>query len=198
MPIALDFETVWARYQTSRPVAAGITEGNRGAMVLVMALGQRYYPDLSMEETSFADVEDSFAVNAKETATYLWIGKFKVTDRLTDSIEGQPFLRKFYVKAEQFADPLRIGWGEPDFALTGSPKRFAEKTMGNRGVIYMANARPSGEDHVDLWNGSTTTPYASDSAYINKHIEESSEAWLWTMTSMSRSFDGSSSKSNVA
>jgi Type VI secretion system (T6SS), amidase effector protein 4 len=198
MAIALDFETVWAKYQAARPVAAGITEGNRCAMVLAMALGKPYYPNSSKGEASFADLKDSIAVNAKGTARNLLAGKLKVADRMTDGIEGQPFLQKYYVKAEQFAKRLRNEWGDPDFVLKGSPKNLVKTTMGKRGVIYMENAWTSGEDHVDLWSGSTTAAYVNDAAYINKHIEESSEVWLWTMTSMTRFFDGASSKSTVA
>ncbi|MEP7282371.1 MAG: T6SS effector amidase Tae4 family protein [Rubrivivax sp.] len=198
MSIAHDFESAWSRYQEYRKVASGITEGNRCALVLAMSLGKRYYPDKSKGEHSFADLEDTFMVNAKGTVRNLVHGNLKVANRMADGIQGQPFLRKYYVKAEQFAKRLRTEWGDPDFILKGQGKQIVKRTLGAHGVIYIEDGWASGEDHIDLWNGTTTAAYDKDPAYAMEHIEASKEIWLWSFKSAIRSAGARLSKNRAA
>jgi hypothetical protein len=96
-------------------------------------------------------------------------------------MRGQPFLDRFYAKAEQFAYRLREEWGAPDYNVYGA--HALKVISGVQGVVFVENAWRSGVqirmtvDHVDLWNGKRMHAY--DEEKCTKIFNNADRVWLW-------------------
>lgn len=165
MAKAVDFDFMWRSHQENRKTAEMVNpEGNRCAYVLGLTLKVTFKPRPDRNELSFREISQP-----------------------PKGIRGQPFLAKFYVKAEQFADRLREEWGEPDLNMIGI--NALDVISGKQGVIFVQNAWSTGltkallgirtVDHVDLWNGTTMGSYPNNHEYSRDAITRADKVYLW-------------------
>jgi hypothetical protein len=81
---------------------------------------------------------------------------------VSDSARGQPFLQRFYVKAQDLANDMSRWFGLPDLRIDGNASLQA--ISGNQRVIFMQDCwggssllgvtlREQTYDHIDLWDG---------------------------------------------
>src|SRR5688572_9433698 len=103
------------RLNDARSWATGVTEGNRCALVVGVALNLKP----QAEHQSFRAVKAG----------------------LVDGIKGQPFLAKFYLKAQDLADHISRSFGPPDLTTTGLSA--SQSLAGRQGLVFMA----------DCWGG---------------------------------------------
>lgn len=161
------FHMLWHKYQNSTLVAGGITDGNRCALVLGLALGRGYEP---------LEGEMSF----RQLGQPAWFQK-----GVHPGIQGAEVLDRFYVKSEQMATRLVHEWGSPT-KLRGSAAFDA--IHGKTGAIFVKNAfrtHHGGHDsHIDLWNGkqmgSWHNPDASEQTYRGL-FQRADEIWFWQL-----------------
>jgi hypothetical protein len=139
------FQDLWGRHEKSRQFGRDVNpKGNRCALVLGATLRSQFKPRSERGELSFKEIEQP----SKE-------------------IRGQPFLAKYYVKAQDFANRLREEWGPPDIRVVGPSA--ADRIRSLQGVIFVQDAWPTNiigalingntVDHVDLWNGTSMGAY---------------------------------------
>jgi hypothetical protein len=160
------FNSLWHRYQDKRSVAAGITDGNRCALVLGLALGPGYEPRAG--EISFQQLRQPTLPFQKG---------------VHPAIEGAEVLNRFYVRSDEMARRLIDEWGAPA-KFQGSATFDA--VHGKKGVIFVKNGfrtHHGGHDsHIDLWNGvqmgSWHNPDASEQTYRGL-FERADEVWFW-------------------
>jgi|GEM_PF-4458368 len=190
MPIPMSYATAARRLADARGWAGGVTEGNRCALVVGVALNLQ--PRKALGETTFRDLPDSHL-----------------------AIPKQPFLDKFYVKAEQLGDGIAAKYGPPDIADSG---RIAfPKMAGRRGVACLEDCwvtttdsarytlnlvgwgmaddpggalprpRPQATgDHIDLFDGGFLEIYrgkgsAADLTYCQDLIKAGAKVRFWEM-----------------
>jgi hypothetical protein len=164
MAQAMDFKMLWARWHEARKLGGDINpDGNRCALTLGAALKLAFKPRKDKGELSFRDISQP-----------------------PKGMRGQPFLDKFYVKADQFAKRLEEEWGKPDLQATGPSALAALK--GKQGVIFIENAwyagfpmRRKSVDHVDLWDDDRTAAY--DAAHTREILERADSVALWLIHS---------------
>lgn len=163
MPQAMDFKLLWARWKEAKKLGEDINpDGNRCALILGAALKSAFKPRKSRGEISFRDVSQP-----------------------PEGIRGQPFLDKYYVKAQQFAQRLEEEWGAPDLKATGASALSLLK--GKRGVVFIENAWYAGfprrktVDHVDLWDDVRTAAY--DAAHTREILERADAVVFWEIKS---------------
>jgi hypothetical protein len=112
----IDFDHLWQRLGDARKLGQDINpEGNRCALVLGLVLKSAYQPRKAGGEVSFRDISQP-----------------------PRGIRGQPFLERFYVKADDMARRLREEWGAPNYIVHGSDATQA--LSGKRGIIFVENA----------------------------------------------------------
>jgi hypothetical protein len=153
------FEALWDKYQESRKLGRDINpDGNRCALVLGAALRSAYTPRKERGELSFREIGQP-----------------------PKGIRGQPFLERYYVKAEELARRLEEEWGRPAYRVSGADAAAA--IGGKRGVVFVEDAWFSWRamaktvDHIDLWNGSRMGAY--DEAGSADAFRRASMVWLW-------------------
>jgi hypothetical protein len=165
MAIPHAFEDVAKRLADARSWASEVTEGNRCAMVLGLAL--KLQPK-GRQETMRGQ-------------------RF-----VKDAVRGQPFAARFFVKAWDLTETVLTTWGPASQRIDG--RTALTHIAGRKGFVFLEDCwrtpkekvykqlfgvdTQSG-DHVDLWDGTTLAIYPSgmDSRRL---IEQSRKVWLWT------------------
>lgn len=148
MTIGADFDDLWKRHPKSRELGAGVNpNGNRCTLVLGATLRNIFKPRPERGELSFRDIGEP-----------------------PTGMRGQPFLERYYARAQDFANRLREERGPPDVHVTGL--NADQRLKGKRGVLFVQDAWPTGllgamlhgntVDHVDLWNGEQMGAYDAD------------------------------------
>jgi hypothetical protein len=164
MAFPFAFEEVSARLELARSWASDVTEGNRCAMVLGIAL--RLKPREG-HETMF--------------------GKSFVKD----AVRNQPFAAKFYVKAWDLTEEILTSWGPASLRVNGLDA--GKQLDGKKGFVFLEACwrTPSEKlnmklfgvdvrsgDHVDLWDGTTLAIYP-DRMEARSLIRQARKVWLW-------------------
>lgn len=164
MTIPFKFDELAERLSQARSWASDITEGNRCAMVLGVALKlQPTGSQTHMRGKSFVNQE----------------------------VRNQPFTAKFFVKAWDLTETVMKTWGAAAIRVDGV--QALNQLEGKKGFVFLEDCwRTPREklnkllfgvdvrsgDHVDLWDGTTLAIYPSrmDSQAL---IRQSRKAWLW-------------------
>lgn len=161
MAEAMGFDTLWERYKEARNLGRDINpDGNRCALVLGAAMRSIYKPRKERGELSFREISAP-----------------------PKGIRGQPFLERYYVKAEDLARRLREEWGEPAYNIEGASALAT--FSGKRGVIFVQDAWFSRRemaktvDHIDLWDGRRMGAY--DEKKSAEVFKSASKVWLWVV-----------------
>jgi hypothetical protein len=164
MAIPYAFEDVAKRLADARSWASGVTEGNRCAMVLGIAL--KLKPSGSQES-----MRGQPFVNA--------------------DMRNQPFAGKFFVKAWDLAEAVLNTWGPAARRLNGIGA--AQQIEGLKGFVFLedcwrtptekmnkmlfgVDARSG--DHADLWDGSALAIYPERMDSLSL-LRQSRKVWLW-------------------
>lgn len=152
------------RLADARSWATGVTEGNRCAFVVGVALNLKP-----------ANKADSFR---------------SLQSGVSDAARNQPFLDKFYVKAKALSEHIRRAFGPPDVVTDGAN---ALKAIRRRhGVLFMEGcwgsirlfgivAREAHYDHVDLWDGEQLEIYKGEHTVAQMHafVQRSKRVQFW-------------------
>lgn len=166
MPIKMTYQDLKMRHDLGRSVGKSVTDGNRCALALGVAL--KLQPGVN--DHSFAGQKG-----------------------VHDGLQNQPFLDKFFLKATDLAIAILKRHGSPDFNISG---RDALSTIaGKRGVIYLEDCWQSpGEklhaalgitnlmsgDHIDIWDGNCLGIYRHE-ANGNVLVKRARKVWLWAV-----------------
>lgn len=110
MPIPVSYAVLVKKLAYAREWASSVTAGNRCALVVGAALGVQ--PRKALGETTFNDLPDSHRL-----------------------LPNQPFLDRYYVKAEQLKNGIAAKYGTPD--VEGAGTTVFPKLSGRRGVAYL-------------------------------------------------------------
>jgi hypothetical protein len=156
------------RLTDARSWATGVTEGNRCAVVVGVALNIKP----SDEAQSFRTMP------ANHVAT----------------VPGMPFLAKFFVKAQHLADATAERFGPPDIKVPGTAA--IDAIASKQGVIFMQDCwggfvlpvikikvTEDTADHIDLWDGSTLEIYRDKPiGAVHAFVKKSKQVWFWEAT----------------
>ena len=164
MAIPYQFEEVAKRLADVRSWASEVTEGNRCAMVLGLAL--KLKPS-SRQET------------------------MRGQPFVKESVRNQPFADKFFVKAWDLAESVLNTWGPATKRVDGI--RALKQIEGLKGFVFLEDCwrTPTEKmnkmlfgvdvksgDHADLWGGSALAIYPErmDSLAL---LRQSRKVWFW-------------------
>lgn len=168
MPLPFSFGEVSRRLDDVRSWAADVTDGNRCAMVLGLALNVR--PNGSQET-------------------------MRGQPFVKESVRDQPFSEKFFVKAWDVTETVMKRWGPPAMRVPGISA--GRQLAGKRGFVFLEDCwrTPSEKlnkalfgvdvksgDHVDLWDGATLSIYPAP-AKSAALLRQSRMVWLWEFKS---------------
>ena len=158
------FEDLARRLQEVRSWASDVTDGNRCAMVLGLALGVK---------------------PSRSQAT------MRGQPFVAEAVRNQPFTEKFFVKAWDLTESVLKTWGPPSKRINGTQ---AAKDLGSmRGFVFLEDCwkTPTEKmnkmlfgvhqqtgDHVDLWNGSALAIYPKRMESLAL-LGQSRNVWLW-------------------
>ena len=164
MAFPYPFDEIAKRLSEVRSWASDVTDGNRCAMVVGMAL--KLKPNASQESMH----GQSF---------------------VKDAVRNQPFTQKFFVKAWDLTETVLNTWGPPTNRINGIQ---AEKQIeGLKGFVFLEDCwrTPTEKinklflgidvqsgDHVDLWDGSALVIYPKrmDSLAL---LSQAKKVWFW-------------------
>ncbi len=162
--IPFAFNDVSGRLEQARSWASNVTEGNRCAMVLGIALQLK-------------------PRGAHETMR----GKSFVKE----GVRNQPFTAKFYVKAWDLTEEILSSWGPASLRISGVDA--VKQLEGKKGFVFLEDCwRTPGEklnkllfgvdvrsgDHVDLWDGAALAIYP-DRMEARSLIRQARKVWFW-------------------
>jgi hypothetical protein len=164
MAIPYSFDELAKRLADVRSWASDVTEGNRCAMVLGLAL--RLRPNASHESMR---------------------GKPFVKE----AARNQPFAERFFVKASDLAETVLNAWGPATRRVDGI--QAGKQIDGSKGFVFLEDCwqTPTEKvnkllfgvdvksgDHVDLWDGSALAIYPArlDSLAL---LRQSRKVWFW-------------------
>lgn len=168
MAIPYSFDDVSKRLTEARSWASEITEGNRCAMVLGVALKLR--PAGSQE--------------AMRGQAFV-----------KEPVRNQPFTEKFFVKAWDLTETVLNTWGPPAKRVDGV--QALSQINGVKGFVFLEDCwrTPTEKvnkllfgvdvksgDHVDLWNGSTLAIYPARMDSLSL-LSQSKKVLLWVFKS---------------
>ena len=160
------------RLEHARSWAEGVTEGNRCALVVGVALNIKP----KSERESFRALKTG----------------------VVDGVKGMPFLAKFFLKAQDLADATAAWFGPPEIC----EGRSALKSLsGRKGVIFMQDCwggtinlgvtslriRDDTFDHIDLWDGNQIEIYKGTHSVKSIHafVQKSKSVWFWEVKKLS-------------
>ncbi|MDQ2899985.1 MAG: hypothetical protein M3Y07_09325 [Acidobacteriota bacterium] len=113
MPRPIGFATLWHKYQMERPVARGITPGDRCALVLSLTLG--YEPRKDKQEIAERNLPGA-----------------------QEAIRGAAVLDRYDANAAQLANRPKLEWGRPDYDIAGHDA--IQQIVGKTGIIFISHS----------------------------------------------------------
>jgi hypothetical protein len=164
MGIPYQFDEVAKRLTDVRSWASDVTEGNRCAMVLGLAL--KLKPSASMET-------------------------MRGQPFVTENLRNQPFADKFFVKAWDLAETVLNSWGPAAKRVDGI--QAAKHIEGLKGFVFLEDCwrTPTEKmnkllfgvdvksgDHVDLWDGTALAIYPARMDSLGL-LRQSRKVWFW-------------------
>ena len=156
-----------------------VKKGNRCAMVMGMAL--RLSPRVG--QTNLRQLRQSTNYRARNLIK-IGLGQVLGTN-YDETITGpdQPFMERFFVKAQDLAEEINRSFDKPDFSGTG-PEFLKSPFRACKGVIFLGDFWGSGGagDHIDLWDGEAQTLNVTGTVEGSlDEIKRSKALWLWVI-----------------
>lgn len=160
MSLPFSYPELADRFAQIRGWAGDITDGNRCALVMGIAL------KLKPGETD---------------------ANFYGQSSARDHLRNQPFLAKMFVKAEDLAFHITSTYGPPDIRASGTSA--LKEIRGLKGVLLLRNcwktpreklffSKSKSGDHIDLWDGNVIEIYRHEQG-ANNLVTNAERVLLW-------------------